>query len=69
MLNDMNKKGNNKKDNNKKGNNKKDNDKKDNNTKDECKITCQHEFISDDIDVTPDRSQRIVYCTKCFITK
>ena len=39
------------------------------NTKDACKIICNHAFISDDIDVTPDRSQRITYCTKCFITK
>jgi hypothetical protein len=40
-----------------------------NNSKDQCKIICNHEFIKDDIDLTPDRSQRIVYCTKCFITK
>ena len=44
-------------------------DKNANNSKDKCKILCQHEFISDDIDLTPERSQRIVYCTKCFITK
>ena len=55
--------------------NKKDNvenkktDKNANNSKDKCKILCQHEFISDDIDLTPERSQRITYCTKCFITK
>jgi hypothetical protein len=45
------------------------NKKKDNNSKDKSKIICHHEFITDDIDLTPDRSQRIVYCTKCFITK
>jgi len=45
-----------------------DNNKKDNNSKSKCKIICRHKFITDDIDLTPERSQRIVYCTKCFIT-
>lgn len=48
---------------------KRDNNKNDNNSKSKCKIICHHEFITDDIDLTPERSQRIVYCTKCFITK
>jgi len=43
--------------------------KNDNNSKDQYKIICNHEFIKDDIDLTPDRSQRIEYCTKCFIMK
>ena len=37
--------------------------------KDKCKIICNHDFISDYIDLTPERSQIIIYCTKCFITK
>ncbi len=31
--------------------------------------TCHHEWIDDEIDITPDRSQRITYCKLCEITK
>lgn len=30
---------------------------------------CDHEWIEDDIDIDPDRSKRIQYCTKCEVTK
>ena len=30
---------------------------------------CNHEFEEDMIDITPDRSQRIVYCKICEYTK
>jgi len=30
---------------------------------------CEHVWINDDIDIDPDRSQRIVYCSKCGISK
>lgn len=35
------------------------------------KITqlCNHEFIEDSIDITPDTSQNITYCNKCEYTK
>ena len=33
------------------------------------KNTCNHVWIMDDIDVTPDLSQSICYCSKCEITK
>ena len=68
MLNDTNNSKNkdNRENNNRENNNReKDTNKKDTNSK----IICHHNFISDDIDLTPERSQRIVYCTKCFITK
>lgn len=30
---------------------------------------CNHEWIHDDIDITPDSSKRIYYCIKCEITR
>jgi len=30
---------------------------------------CNHEWVEDDIDTDPDRSQRICYCLKCEVTK
>jgi hypothetical protein len=30
---------------------------------------CEHTFVEDVIDITPDRSQRITYCTNCEYTK
>ena len=30
---------------------------------------CNHEFIEDSIDITPDTSQNITYCSKCEYTK
>lgn len=30
---------------------------------------CQHTFVEDVIDITPDRSQNITYCTICEYTK
>ena len=30
---------------------------------------CEHEFIEDEIDLTPDRSMKIEYCIKCECTK
>lgn len=30
---------------------------------------CDHEWIHDEIDVTPDRSQKIIYCKLCEITR
>jgi|688.fasta_scaffold567811_2 hypothetical protein len=30
---------------------------------------CEHEWIDDLIDITPDRSQHITYCKHCEITK
>lgn len=30
---------------------------------------CQHEWIDDQIDITPDRSQKIIYCKLCEITR
>lgn len=29
------------------------------------KDLCNHKFIVDYIDITPERSERIIYCTKC----
>ena len=29
---------------------------------------CRHEFINDDIDLTPEKSKRITYCKFCFLT-
>ena len=29
------------------------------------KDICNHKFIVDYIDITPERSERIIYCTKC----
>lgn len=31
--------------------------------------TCEHEWIDDLIDITPDVSKHICYCSKCEITK
>ena len=36
-----------------------------------CKLikeTCNHNYIIDDIDITPDKSMRIKYCTICETT-
>ena len=33
-----------------------------------CKL-CQHEFVEDEIDLTPERSQKIEYCQICEYTK
>jgi hypothetical protein len=30
---------------------------------------CKHEFVEDYIDVTPDISQKIIYCTICELSK
>ena len=30
---------------------------------------CSHEFIEDSVDIDPDRSEEIVYCTKCYLCK
>ena len=30
---------------------------------------CKHKFIVDYVDLTPERSQRIIYCKKCFKCK
>jgi hypothetical protein len=31
--------------------------------------TCEHEFVEDYIDITPDTSQKITYCCICEFTK
>jgi hypothetical protein len=30
-----------------------------------CEHNCEHDIIEDDIDITPEISQRIYYCRKC----
>jgi hypothetical protein len=30
---------------------------------------CEHEWIDDDIDITPELSQRITYCKNCEVSK
>ena len=30
---------------------------------------CSHHYIDDFIDIDPDRSMQITYCTKCMMTK
>ena len=40
-----------------------------NNTSDipnRCADTCQHRIIEDLIDITPDHSQYVYYCEKCY---
>ena len=32
-------------------------------------LTCSHEWVTDLIDITPDRSQMICYCVKCETCK
>jgi hypothetical protein len=32
------------------------------------KAECSHEYVEDDIDIDPDRSQRVCYCNKCWST-
>jgi hypothetical protein len=32
------------------------------------KAECKHEYIEDDVDIDPDRSERITYCKKCMCT-
>ncbi len=39
-----------------------------NSIKDYCKKYCKHNIITDTIDITPDRSQNIRYCSICFLT-
>ena len=31
-------------------------------------MDCSHNIIEDHIDIDPDRSQQIFYCTECFTT-
>lgn len=33
------------------------------------KDNCEHEFITDSFDITPDKSSVVVYCQKCYTTK
>ena len=33
------------------------------------KIICQHDWVHDLIDITPDKSQQICYCKNCEVTK
>jgi len=37
--------------------------------KDKIYKLCNHEFIDDEIDITPERTQKITYCTICESTK
>ena len=30
---------------------------------------CNHNWVHDLVDIDPDRSKSIIYCTQCFITK
>jgi hypothetical protein len=30
---------------------------------------CSHDYVDDFIDIDPDRSMQISYCTKCMMTK
>ena len=30
---------------------------------------CEHEWIEDYIDITPDKSKKIIYCHSCLLTK
>jgi hypothetical protein len=30
-------------------------------------LHCRHNYVEDDIDIDPDRSQRIKYCDKCLL--
>jgi hypothetical protein len=30
---------------------------------------CSHDYIDDYIDIDPDRSMQITYCTRCMMTK
>jgi len=39
-----------------------------NSIKEYCKKYCNHNIITDTIDITPDRSQNIRYCSICFLT-
>ena len=39
-----------------------------NSVKDYCKKYCKHNIITDTIDITPDRSQTIRYCSICLLT-
>uniref|UniRef100_A0A6C0D957 Uncharacterized protein n=1 Tax=viral metagenome TaxID=1070528 RepID=A0A6C0D957_9ZZZZ len=32
------------------------------------KSECKHEYIEDFVDITPDKSQKICYCNKCWTT-
>jgi hypothetical protein len=39
-----------------------------NNCRDYLKTFCPHNFVSDVIDIDPDRSQFIRYCSDCYVT-
>ena len=39
-----------------------------NSIKEYCKKYCNHQIITDTIDITPDRSQNIRYCSICLLT-
>ncbi len=40
-----------------------------NNVESTLNNTCSHEWVYDDIDIGPEKSQRICYCKLCEITK
>jgi len=33
-----------------------------------CRCQCQHQYMIDDVDITPDKSIRITYCNLCLCT-
>lgn len=40
-----------------------------NNIEEYIKLNCNHHYIEDYIDLTPDKSMKIHYCTNCFKNK
>ena len=34
-----------------------------------CREQCEHEWVKDYIDINPDKSQHIIYCSKCELMK
>ncbi len=32
------------------------------------KTHCSHRIVTDDIDIDPDKSQRVRYCDECYVT-